>query len=372
MCLRPLVDPPARHGVDTHPSLPALEAHELDYSGVPMGSPTRYPEAMAILIDPPQWPAHATLWSHLVSDRDYDELHAFAARLGVPRRGFDLDHYDVPASLYERAIALGARPVRGRDIVHRLRETGLRVRQVERERVRPVRRREYLHAEWRLLGTGLGLLDTTRADDWDRLGGELVARWNEPHRSYHDERHLEDVLLSLDHLATRGERLNPATLLAAWFHDAVYAGVSGSDERESARLAAQSLQEVGLSPGLVGHVSELVIATTPGAPLTRVDEPVAHLLDADLSIFASGPARYAAYSGAVRAEYAHIADADFAVGRARILTGYLEQTTIYRTPAAQQLWEERARANLTREIDGLRGALGQAGDAQGHIRRTHG
>ena len=38
---------------------------------------------MAILIDPPAWPAHGTLWSHLVSDSDYDELHAFAALLGL-------------------------------------------------------------------------------------------------------------------------------------------------------------------------------------------------------------------------------------------------------------------------------------------------
>ena len=63
---------------------------------------------MAILIDPPLWPAHGTLWSHLVSDRSYEELHEFAARIPIPRRGFDLDHYDVPASLYEHVIALGA------------------------------------------------------------------------------------------------------------------------------------------------------------------------------------------------------------------------------------------------------------------------
>lgn len=308
---------------------------------------------MGILIDPPQWPAHATLWSHLVSDTSYDELHAFAARLGVPRRGFDLDHYDVPASLYERALALGARPVRGRDIVHRLRDTGLRVRQIERDAVRPVRRREYLHAEWQRLGGLLGLRETGEVDTWQRLGGELVARWNEPHRSYHDERHLEDVLLSLDHLATRGERLRPATLLAAWFHDAVYAGVGGSDERDSANLAAVSLRGFGLEPALVQHVSELVVATTPALQHAHVEEPLAHLLDADLAIFASPRSRYADYSGAVRAEYAHIAEPEFVVGRARILTTYLEQPTIYRTPSAQQLWEERARANLAREVEQL-------------------
>ena len=102
---------------------------------------------MAILIDPPAWPAHGTLWSHLVSDSDYDELHAFAALLGVPRRGFDLDHYDVPASLHARAVALGAREVTAKDVVFSLRTAELRVRGVERDAARPVRRRQYLVAE---------------------------------------------------------------------------------------------------------------------------------------------------------------------------------------------------------------------------------
>ena len=52
---------------------------------------------MSVLIDPPTWPARGRLWSHLVSDSSYEELHAFARRCGVPERGFDRDHYDVPA-----------------------------------------------------------------------------------------------------------------------------------------------------------------------------------------------------------------------------------------------------------------------------------
>ncbi|MEU0459181.1 DUF4031 domain-containing protein, partial [Streptomyces sp. NPDC006129] len=31
-------------------------------------------------MDPPTWPGHGRMWSHLVSDVSYDELHAFAAR----------------------------------------------------------------------------------------------------------------------------------------------------------------------------------------------------------------------------------------------------------------------------------------------------
>jgi hypothetical protein len=81
-----------------------------------------------ILIDPPLVPAHGRLWSHLVSDESLEELHDFAAALGIPARGFDRDHYDVPSERYDAAVAAGAVPVRSRELVARLRASGLRRR----------------------------------------------------------------------------------------------------------------------------------------------------------------------------------------------------------------------------------------------------
>lgn len=81
-----------------------------------------------ILIDPPNAPGHGRLWSHLASDTSYDELHVFARALGIPERGFDRDHYDVPAEWYDRVVAAGAEPVASRELVARLRTAGLRRR----------------------------------------------------------------------------------------------------------------------------------------------------------------------------------------------------------------------------------------------------
>jgi hypothetical protein len=81
---------------------------------------------MAVLIDPPVWPGRGRRWSHLVSDVSFAELHAFAARLGVPPRGFERDHYDIPSERYDSAVALGAVPVSSREIVARLTAAGLR------------------------------------------------------------------------------------------------------------------------------------------------------------------------------------------------------------------------------------------------------
>jgi hypothetical protein len=81
-----------------------------------------------ILIDPPNAAGHGRLWSHVASDESYDELHAFARLAGIPARGFDRDHYDIPSELYDDVVALGARPVSSRELVGRLRDAGLRRR----------------------------------------------------------------------------------------------------------------------------------------------------------------------------------------------------------------------------------------------------
>jgi hypothetical protein len=84
-----------------------------------------------ILIDPPMVPAHDRLWSHLVSDTSYAELHAFAQAHGIPARGFERDHYDVPGEYYDRLVEAGAQPVSSRELVSRLVTAGLRRRKSE-------------------------------------------------------------------------------------------------------------------------------------------------------------------------------------------------------------------------------------------------
>jgi hypothetical protein len=82
---------------------------------------------MTVLLDPPLWPRHGIVWGHLVSDTSLAELHDLARRAGIPERGFDADHYDVPTERYPEFIALGAQLVDGRELVRRLRASGLRV-----------------------------------------------------------------------------------------------------------------------------------------------------------------------------------------------------------------------------------------------------
>jgi hypothetical protein len=82
--------------------------------------------AVTVYIDPPDWPGNGRLWSHLVSDVSYEELHTFAAAIGCPRRAFDRDHYDVPSTRYASAVTAGAVEVGSKELLRRLTDAGLR------------------------------------------------------------------------------------------------------------------------------------------------------------------------------------------------------------------------------------------------------
>jgi 8-oxo-dGTP pyrophosphatase MutT (NUDIX family) len=80
-----------------------------------------------ILVDPPSVHSRGRVWSHVASDVSFDELHDFAATVGIPARGFDRDHYDIPEELYATVVAAGARPTPARDLLRALQASGLRM-----------------------------------------------------------------------------------------------------------------------------------------------------------------------------------------------------------------------------------------------------
>ena len=117
---------------------------------------------MTILVDEPRWWFRGRKWCHLVSDTSLDELHAFADAVGIPQRGFQGDHYDVPEEHRPTVVAAGAVEVESRELLRRLRAAGLRLS--------PAARRAR-SGEVTLPSGGLG---THAADPIDR--GPAVAR----------------------------------------------------------------------------------------------------------------------------------------------------------------------------------------------------
>lgn len=87
-----------------------------------------------ILVDIPIWAAHGTVFAHLVSDTSFEELHDFAARIGLPRAAFDGDHYDISQQRFGVCVAAGAQPVTGVELAKRMNASGLRLRKRKGEK----------------------------------------------------------------------------------------------------------------------------------------------------------------------------------------------------------------------------------------------
>ncbi len=185
-----------------------------------------------------------------------------------------------------------------------------------------------------------------------RSGEDLLSRWSESHRHYHTRDHLAAVLSVVDRYADRAADAD-AVRLAAWFHDAVYDPRRLDNEEASAVLAEAVLPDLVVAPERVSEVARLVRLTASHDPLPS-DHNGGLLTDADLSILAADEEVYRAYTVAVRHEYAHVPDAAFAAGRAAVLLNLLSLPSLFHTPVLKEHWEERARHNLTSELDALR------------------
>lgn len=83
-------------------------------------------------MDEARWHHRGMRWCHLVSDVSYEELHQFAQANGIPERGFQGDHYDIPEQYRPELIGAGALVVDSRVLLRRLKAAGLRLTPTQR------------------------------------------------------------------------------------------------------------------------------------------------------------------------------------------------------------------------------------------------
>jgi predicted metal-dependent HD superfamily phosphohydrolase len=184
-------------------------------------------------------------------------------------------------------------------------------------------------------------------------GANLLARWAEPHRRYHDLAHLDAVLRNVDLLSSIAVDVGvdvDEVRLGAWFHDAAYDPTAPDNEPRSALLAEKVLTGLRVPAVRIAEVVRLV-ALTAGHDPAEDDQNGAVLCDADLAVLAGGATAYERYAEAVRAEYAHLGDHAFRQGRAGVLRALLDRPALFRTDHGRTTWETQARANVRHELD---------------------
>jgi pantetheine-phosphate adenylyltransferase len=199
----------------------------------------------------------------------------------------------------------------------------------------------------------------TRSKVIDKLFGQLVVAYSEPHRHYHTLEHIVDVLEQLD-LYTDTEDISrmhaKALRFAAFYHDFMNTGDS-LDEPGSAEVARDLDDVIGFSD----LVARLVLAThKAGANIEKdfKDEPdlmeLAKLfVDADMSILGRKPDEYNRYVAATRKEYARYNDEQWNAGRSHFLKTVIDRKRVFLTHRFYAPYEAQALYNMQGELNDL-------------------
>lgn len=194
------------------------------------------------------------------------------------------------------------------------------------------------------------VVDAWRGALWPRDPAEdhladVLARYAEPHRAYHNIRHICAVL----NMVTEYNHKSAKLVFAAILHDVIYDPRAPDNEEKSALYARDFLTRQNWPAAEIDRVAELIMATKHHeAP--EDDTLASILLDADLAILADYEGSYDEYAAAIREEYSFVPDSDYRVGRIKVLQSFLDRPRIFRMPDNIEVYEKAARKNIAAEI----------------------
>jgi len=186
------------------------------------------------------------------------------------------------------------------------------------------------------------------------LAVEVLGRYGETHRAYHDAAHIAEVLGWFDEVAEEpglGWRAPREVFVAILFHDVVYVPGAKDNEARSAELARAHATALGVDGDRVAQLIELTARHGGLAPADVAgDLDAALFLDCDMAIVGAAPAAFDAYCDDIRFEYAAVPEAAYRAGRGAFLAGLLARPRIFLSDFFHARLDAAARANLARAI----------------------
>ena len=196
---------------------------------------------------------------------------------------------------------------------------------------------------WKSLSDALGV----SADETEFT--RLTSAYSEPHRAYHNLRHLSECIEQLDWASSEGAIKDTATVEAAlWYHDVIYKPRAKDNEKKSAEWAHHYFTEVGLDKTKCDLIHSLIMATTHGEKPTEAGHQL--IVDIDLSILGKDEPRFSEYEEDVRKEYKWVPQIVYKRKRRELLEYFLGLPEIYNTKLFFARYEETARENIKQSI----------------------
>ncbi len=176
---------------------------------------------------------------------------------------------------------------------------------------------------------------------------ELTHAYAEPHRTYHNLRHIGACLEEFDTARSLADQPE-AVEAAIWYHDVIYDPSAATNESESAGLAARDLTAAGVARETIELVRTLILETHTHAPEPNTDASL--LIDVDLAIFGRTAAEFDEYERAIREEFFWVEPDVYAAKRTEVLSRFVSRPFVYSTDFFRLRYEQSARENLARSI----------------------
>ncbi len=178
---------------------------------------------------------------------------------------------------------------------------------------------------------------------------KIVEAYSHKSRHYHNIAHIEDLLAQAQKFENQIDDIDTMHF-AILFHDIVYDAAKSDNEKQSAIFAQKMMEEMGIGDARIRQVYDYILATKKHEPAPD-DSDLQFLLDIDLSILASEPARYQLYTQQIRKEYSIYPDFLYKNGRKKAMQSFLERERIFYF--YDEEYEKRARENINNEIVSL-------------------
>lgn len=184
----------------------------------------------------------------------------------------------------------------------------------------------------------------------ETLWSEIVISYSNPMRAYHN---LEHIQYLMEQAVSHKDEIEDfdAIVMAIMYHDIIYDNNRKDNEDNSAALARFRLGEMSFPSHVIERCIRHIQATQGHLPS---DDPDTNfMIDFDLAILGEETGMYQLYREKVRREYWNVTDADFDIGRGKWITALLKRQRIYVTDGYYERYEEKARANLRKELEGM-------------------
>ncbi|MCO7225118.1 hypothetical protein [Pleionea sp. CnH1-48] len=179
---------------------------------------------------------------------------------------------------------------------------------------------------------------------------KITTYYNEAHRYYHTLKHIEACLKHFDEVSEQIDE--PESFeLALWYHDVIYSTRRKDNEKQSANLAEQCLQQINYPSNQIATVKRLINITAHPSPVHSEDEKL--MVDIDLSILGAPTDIFMNYERNVRSEFRWVPNLIYKIERKKVLESFIKEENIYKTNYFKDKLEKNARSNIQKLIKSL-------------------